>query len=148
MKTVVVLRGVPGSGKSTYIKTNYPLASVCSADDFFLDKNGKYVWDPKKIDSAHSTCLRKFLHNLQSGLETVVVDNTNVRLWEIAPYVALAKAYGYEAKIIRINIPAKTAANRNVHGVPLATVNKMIKGFERALPWWNEEVIEAAGVVG
>ena len=34
---VIVMQGVSGSGKSTYIKNNLPNATVVSADHFFVN---------------------------------------------------------------------------------------------------------------
>jgi hypothetical protein len=39
----VITRGLPGSGKSTYIKNNYPDVVACSADNAFM-KNGVYQY--------------------------------------------------------------------------------------------------------
>lgn len=146
MKTVTVLRGISGSGKSTFTKKNHPNAVVCSADNFFIDKEGNYNFDPRKLSEAHRYCMSTFLTALEEGKEDVVVDNTNIRLWEASPYISVAAAKGYTVKVVRFNVPAKLAAFRNVHQVPSATVHRMIKDFERGLPWWNEETIDTSDV--
>ena len=41
LNVVTILRGISGSGKSTYIKNNLDASSVvCSADHFFIDSDG------------------------------------------------------------------------------------------------------------
>jgi predicted kinase len=34
---VIVMRGLPGSGKTTHWKKFYPTASAVSSDDFFME---------------------------------------------------------------------------------------------------------------
>jgi len=56
-----LLRGVPGSGKSTIskrIQQLYDTDCVCSADDYFM-KNGTYNYDNSKIQDAHKWCQQK-----------------------------------------------------------------------------------------
>ena len=103
------MRGLPGAGKSTWIRENYPQAYVCSADNFFLDDEGVYRFDKTLISEAHTSCLREFAEILVSiardpanSPEVVVVDNTAIMAWEISPYYNLAQAYGHTVKIIHI----------------------------------------------
>ena len=47
-RTMFVMRGLPGSGKSTLVrkmKSVYPGAVVCSADQFFISDEGVYQFD-------------------------------------------------------------------------------------------------------
>jgi len=39
---VVIMRGVSGSGKSTYARTNYPSATILSSDDYWTKDGGDY----------------------------------------------------------------------------------------------------------
>jgi predicted kinase len=59
---------------------------------------------------------------LEASFTTIVVDNTNCTIAEIAPYVALAQAYGAEVEIVRINIDPEIAHERNTHGLVLGSV--------------------------
>lgn len=140
---VVVMRGVPGSGKSWLSTKMFTDHAVSSADSFFY-KNGVYTWDRTKLGEAHSYSLRTFVEALQSG-RSVVVDNTNVTAIEMAPYVALAKMFGAKLRIIRVECDPNIAAQRNTHGVTLDTILRMDRGLRtNQLPsFWNvkEEVI-------
>lgn len=139
---VIILRGISGSGKSTYTRKHHPDALVCSADDFFIDeRTGMYVFSPAKLGEAHQWCLRKFLTGLQSGVQEIVVDNTNTQLWEMSPYVQLASALGYEVLIVRMDTPVAVAAARNEHGVPQKAVQGMADRFQKVLPFWKEIVV-------
>lgn len=141
MKAVIV-SGVSGSGKSSWIKAQpwFDNASVHSADDFFI-KDSTYQFDANKLDEAHSQCLRGFVEECKEApLTTVlVVDNTNLASEEIAPYYSVARAYGYEVELITLHIDVYTAAERNAHGVSLRTIEHMYKKLhERRLPhFWK-----------
>lgn len=58
---LILLRGLPGSGKSTLAKVILQIRDsdepeILSADDFFMDENGDYVFDSSKIKEAHNYC--------------------------------------------------------------------------------------------
>lgn len=134
MKTVTILSGIPGSGKSTLaarLVSTAPVGSaqICSADDFHLDEKGVYRFDPKKIGEAHDRCLLKFLDWLDKGVENIIVDNTNLSSWEIAPYYRLGEAHRYSTKVVRIWCDPLVAAQRNIHDVPLDRVFQMYQKF-------------------
>lgn len=148
------MRGLPGAGKSTWARRNYPHAHLCSADTYFLDEEGVYRFDRTMISEAHASCLRGFAEILASiakdpanSPEAVIVDNTAIQAWEISPYYNLALAYGHDAKIIHIKCDARAAHSRNIHGVPLERVEKMNDSLaSEELPvFWTVEIIEGGG---
>ena len=48
MTQLVIIRGCPGSGKTTYAREHYPSYKCFAADDFF-EKNGKYIFNPRLL---------------------------------------------------------------------------------------------------
>ena len=139
---VTILCGISGSGKSTLAEEIGGM--VCSADDYFI-KNGEYKFNPRSLPDAHATCLREYVEALQARVDRyawsdMVVDNTNTTIAEIAPYAALALAYGCELLIKIVECDVETAVKRNIHGVPRTTIEAQatrIAGLKAALPpWW------------
>lgn len=125
---VTILRGIPGSGKSTHAAAlNMESADrtfIVSADHFFEGEDGMYRFDRTKLGMAHSQCLRRFVRALQDDVPYVIVDNTNITAIEVAPYAQLAIAYGYKVEIVTLIEHWLKAHERNVHGVPLKTVGR------------------------
>ena len=156
MMKITILRGLPGSGKSTYIDREIrPQAKgrvvVCSADHYMM-VDGQYMFSPEKLPVAHSACLTKFLRELQSWrhLEdvTIVVDNTSLTVAEIAPYVALAQAFGHDAEIVTLEVPITQSIARNTHGVTEAIITEMaftLRDEARLFPaWWKVRTFRSA----
>ena len=121
---VIILRGVPGSGKSTQTK-KYPDAYIVSADHYFMDDKGVYRFDMAKIGAAHGQCKGRFEAALKALKPLIIVDNTNTTVKELKFYVEAAKTAGYEVEIVRIDCDPEVAAKRNVHGVPKSSIFKM-----------------------
>jgi len=146
MPIAYVMRGIPGSGKSTWLQRNaHPLTEVASADTYHLDPlDGLYKFKPENIKLAHDSCLKAFVHEIVNqkffagSPRDIAVSNTNIRVWEVAPYVRLAEAYGFEVKIIRMVCNPKIAIARNVHGVPPEQIWKMYTEFENLPTHWRE----------
>lgn len=116
---VVILSGIPGSGKTTYANNLKGHVVKCSADDFF-HRDGSYKFDPSQLSRAHGECLRKFAENLAKPdsvkPDFLVVDNMNTTTLELAPYVSLAMAYGKFPELMTFLVNYKLGAKRNKHG--------------------------------
>lgn len=132
---VIITSGIPGAGKSTWIRkhTDPRMTEVFSADSFFVHSNGCYRFDPDKLAQAHAHCLKTFTerlmeltcNNSSSSPVTLVVDNTNICAWEIAPYYSLASAFGIPVRIVRLIADPEKAYSRNIHGVKRERVEAM-----------------------
>ena len=127
-KTVTILRGISGAGKSTYTAKHFSDAVVCSADHYF-GRDGSYKFDPTKLGKAHNWCFEVFEAACASGRLSIVLDNTNTMLKEFKRYIDVAKTRGYKVNVIRLVVDPKVAAKRNVHGVPAEKVQQMQDRF-------------------
>ena len=144
MKNIYLMMGIPGGGKSTWIRNNVPSdAVICSADHFFEDNNGNYNWKPDLLPAAHSACFRKYVRALNnSSITNIVVDNTNTKRQFLKDYVVEANKLGFAVTVVVVNADPAVAAGRNVHGVPLETVQRMHQEMQNTLqlgfpPAWN-----------
>jgi hypothetical protein len=148
---VFIYCGIPGAGKTTLTKLRHPKVPrdhIFSADHEFEKPDGSYVYVPAKQGDAHNTCLRRYVSYVSGAIQTfpeidLVVDNTNTTIAEIAPYVALAKAYGHEVTITTVDCDPAIAIGRNIHGVSAETIEKMHNQLRsRIFPsWWKHDTV-------
>ncbi|XP_037932505.1 uncharacterized protein LOC119667287, partial [Teleopsis dalmanni] len=146
VKVMVLMRGAPGSGKSTIanaiversvpLEGNYKLEDfVFSTDDFFYDNIGQYKWVPNRLEDAHVFNQKRVEQKAALGWSPIIVDNTNIKLWEMLPYVQTAVRHGYILEIIESRTPWSNSAGklamRNVHGVPRDTIQSMLLKYEK-----------------
>ncbi|XP_064646856.1 uncharacterized protein LOC135499823 [Lineus longissimus] len=149
-KTMFIMRGLPGSGKSTLVRkiqTKYKGAVVCSADDYF-SKEGEYEFNQDELPNAHQDCKEKVKEACEAAVPLVVVDNTNIRRWEMNPYFGIAHHQNYDVILVEPDTPWKfdpvELAKRNSHGVTEEVVRQKLSHFETVFPlyygWFLNEV--------
>jgi predicted kinase len=136
MAKLVIMQGIPGSGKGFVNKRDYPSALVCSADDYFRTRNPNYDnggegFDPSHLGKAHKQCQDRVRMAMECGEPIVVVDNTNLDDKSIKTYVKLARTFGYDIEICRVECDITVAAARNSHGVPEFVYERMGKAFDK-----------------
>jgi len=131
MKTLILLRGLPGSGKSTFARYMFS-NNVFEADQYFYDHDGNYNFDSTKLKEAHQDCqkrveaLMEISDSTQYGKE-IVVANTFTQEWEMQPYFDLASKYNY-------GVFSLIVENRhngiNIHNVPEDKLKQMANRFQ------------------
>jgi predicted kinase len=132
---LILLRGVPGSGKSTLgeVILNCPQSTsntVLSADDLFTDSSGNYNFDSSRIKEAHNLCQQKCAEKMKLGLYKIVVANTFTQEWEMSPYYEMAERYKYRVHSIIVENRHNSV---NVHNVPEEKLIQMKDRFEVSL---------------
>ena len=145
-KTVIIMRAWPGCGKSTLARAIVESLTsgddyhdilgvrVCSADSFHVDKDGVYRWSFERSRLGHDYCRGKFSQAVISNCSLIIVDNTNIKRKDYGWYVANARAMGYKVYQAIPETPWMHSVDecfkRNVHNVPLDTIQRMMASFE------------------
>ena len=131
-KTLYIIRGLPGSGKSTlgerladtymdyHPKYGGSKHYSYAADDWFTDEDGNYNFDPMELPQAHDDCQARVLHAMLSEVENIAVCNTFTQAWEAEPYFKLCELHGYTPVVLECQ-----SQFGNVHDVPQESINAM-----------------------
>lgn len=119
MSHLYIIRGLPGSGKSTLGEKLCPGTSY-AADDFH--PSGPF--NPANLPAAHAQCLAVVTDILQH--RDVAVCNTFTRLSEMAPYTRFCSANGHTFSVIH----CETGPWKSIHNVPASTISAMRKRWE------------------
>lgn len=123
-KTLIIVRGLPGSGKTTFSEMLTKRMQDCvhlESDQYFM-KDGEYKFDINKLHQAHKTCQQNVKRYMESNQDTIIVSNTSTKESEVDVYYELAKYYGYEVFCI---IMENRHGGINTHNVPQETLERM-----------------------
>lgn len=141
LRVCVILRGLPGSGKSflaqQILSETIGLEGyddhILSADKFFM-RRGKYIYDPSRIQEAHDETQRLFTQRAAKAMSPLIVDNTNTEVWQMLVYIQVAVQNCYHIEILEPNTPWKSSekvlVTKNTHSVPLESIRRMKRFYE------------------
>ena len=133
-KNLILVRGISGSGKSTFAEEFlYPISLLISTDDFFMI-DGEYQFDSELLAENHLKCLKSVESEMKDPHEdicpNIVVHNTFTQSWEMKLYKELADKYGYNFYTI---IVENRHGSNSVHNVPDHIISKQRDRFEVVL---------------
>jgi predicted kinase len=124
MKQLILLRGLPGAGKSTLAKA-FKTWEHYEADMFFMRGNG-YEFDATRLKEAHQWCQDLVWMAMKRNEPTIVVSNTFTTDEELQPYFDLAEKYDY--MVVSLIVENRHGSS-SIHSVPEATLDKMKNRF-------------------
>ena len=155
-RNLVIIRALPGAGKSTLaelIAASTPGSSaICTTDDYpglyTHDEDMGIVFNGMQFDEndvpmivkAHQWNQETAESAMVDGKDTVIVPNTNVMRWEFQSYLDLAEREGYQVFVISLfdgGCTDEELLHRNTHGVPLQAIQGMRERFEH--DWKNAD---------
>lgn len=138
MAHLYIIRGLPGSGKSTFAKRLLDMSDMgCWVEhweaDMFMHGRDGYKFQPEMLKEAH----RLYQVSVFKGLEykgvypdvQIIVSNTFTRIWEMQPYIDYCKENGHTFTVITCE-----GNYGNIHDVPSEAIERMKKRWEKYEP--------------
>ena len=156
-QVMVIMRGIPGSGKSTIARGLATLLKppyfkdgesvVYSTDDYWYRNSEVYAWDEKKIKEAHEWNQARVRLAAAEG-KHVIVDNTNLDSFAMAPYFDIALEHGMDVTIHTVRTPVEECIQRQSsrtedRRVPDEVIRKMAAKLEAFKPTVEQEMNKA-----
>jgi predicted kinase len=146
---VILLRGVPGSGKSTWVDAYKEVLAkyahyvvVLSRDHIrsrlfgYPDNHGK---DEERVSVVFNASYKVYLEQAQKRDDmTIIIDNTNCDWTRVEELAALAKEYDIPVEIVLIDTPLEEALRRNANRdrvVPEHVIERMHAELQATKDW-------------
>jgi len=119
MKTLYLMQGIPGSGKSTIARLirdmgGKAVSAIFSTDELWYDDEaGRYNYDPALLGVKHRENQRRVIQAMiDDTLRIIIIDNTNITRKEAKPYVVMAEIFGFEIQVVRVSVSVDVAKRR------------------------------------
>lgn len=141
---VVVLVGLPGSGKSTYLERQ-------GVTGLSSDAIRRWLADDEKDQSLHDRVFETLRYLLRQrlalGRAVTYIDATNLTPEERRPYVGIGKSYGCDTEAIFFDVPLEVCCARNRGRHRVVPEDAMVKMAARLIPPAAEEGFARVSVI-
>lgn len=138
--TLLLLAGIPGSGKSAHaedlqeVLRSFGKISTVVVPDLLPVSRPDDVYDECKSVFAHRLCLKLTRAKLGLKYDYVIVDSTNLTALQRSDYAELASTFGTElychASVPRDLADVEACAARSSKELPLGVVMYMARIFD------------------
>lgn len=131
---LILIRGLPGSAKSTLAKMIATENCIHLEADMYFMKDGEYHWRASDISVAHAWCQSRTHDELSNG-NSAIVSNTFTTQKEIDPYLEIARKYNIKPMIILMQNDFG-----NVHNVPQEAIDRMKARFQYQIELLQDQI--------
>ena len=128
---IVVLVGLPGSGKSTYLAQ---LGVTGLSSDAIRSLLADDETDQTIHDRVFQTLRYLLLQRLAIGRPVTYIDATNLTVEERRPYIGIGKAYGCDVEAVFFDLPLEVCRARNARRHRVVPEEAMAKMSAKLAP--------------
>lgn len=141
MPTLYIVRGLPGSGKSTFARELQAKTGALFVEpDMFLMSDGEYHYSEQQYKWAKTDAVGAMLAAVHHSADVIYAD-VLPRQDEIAFLIHNTNKFSetlYQVKVFTIEITPDESKKRNVHNVRHTDIDRMVSEWE---DWPGETVI-------
>ncbi|XP_023213130.1 NEDD4-binding protein 2-like 2 [Centruroides sculpturatus] len=142
-RIMFIIRGPSGTGKETLssmIASLYPESDVISAKLYYslplAERRTRF-----NARKSHAWCRRRAEDGCKENKPILIIRNTNVRRWEIQPYLKLAKDFQYTVIFAdcskKFCFDPEILAKSNTQGLDAEYFETRLKQWEEVIPWYT-----------
>ena len=135
MSIIHIVRGLPGTGKTTFVQKQFPGMLQIENDQFWITGDGKYEYGT--VENPREACDNYVKVMAMTAMQQKVnfaVSRVGCSERSVRELVELAKTFNYDFHIWRMS-SENTAVFHNVHNVPDDAMKFMKDNFVDILPW-------------
>lgn len=129
--------GLPGSGKSTYIKEKLPKSVNIISQDYIRQELGimkddehKAIGNSEQEKEVTRICLERIDKEIEER-HNFVIDNTNIKAGRVQNYYDKLKKANANVKIVIIDTPKDICKERRKEHIPEKVIDDMQLGLDK-----------------